>query len=162
MGSRYYSGATQFSLKFMGRPDLDNLHHRSKSPFKSTENLAITAVSSRYPLPSTLTVILKPKCSILGPILVRNRSIWPTHAHLESNSWLLHGPCVFRLEKGTTKETWIWTKVTFLWFYQFLGMLIFFLLAHLESAYSLIWGSHEIWGKRWWGHLGTFMISRHI
>ena len=21
------------------------------------------------------------------------------------------------------------------------------LLAHLESAYSLIWGSHEIWGK---------------
>ena len=22
-----------------------------------------------------------------------------------------------------------------------------FLLAHLESAYSLIWGSHKIWGK---------------
>ena len=21
------------------------------------------------------------------------------------------------------------------------------LLAHLEAAYSLIWGSHEIWGK---------------
>ena len=31
------------------------------------------------------------------------------------------------------------------------------LLARLESAYSLIWGSHEIWGKG-----GTFMISRHI
>ena len=31
-----------------------------------------------------------------------------------------------------------------------------FLLAHLESAYSLIWGAHEIWGKGgdtltlWW------------
>ena len=24
---------------------------------------------------------------------------------------------------------------------------MYFLLARLESAYSLIWGSHEIWGK---------------
>ena len=23
----------------------------------------------------------------------------------------------------------------------------YFLLAHLESAYSLIWGAHEIWGE---------------
>ena len=30
------------------------------------------------------------------------------------------------------------------------------LLARLESAYSLIWGSHEIWGK---GGGSTFMIS---
>ena len=28
----------------------------------------------------------------------------------------------------------------------------------LESAYSLIWGAHEIWGQ----DLGTFMISRPI
>ena len=26
-------------------------------------------------------------------------------------------------------------------------ILIVLLLAHLESAYSLIWGSHKIWGK---------------
>ena len=32
----------------------------------------------------------------------------------------------------------------------------------LVSAYSLIWGSHEILGKGWLRHLGTFMISRHI
>ena len=30
------------------------------------------------------------------------------------------------------------------------------LLAHLESAYSLIWGILQIWGQ----DLGTFMISR--
>ena len=33
-----------------------------------------------------------------------------------------------------------------------------YLLARLESAYSLIWGSHKIWGQ----DLGTFMISRPI
>ena len=26
----------------------------------------------------------------------------------------------------------------------------------------LIWGSHEILGKGWWGHLGIFMIIRSI
>ena len=31
-----------------------------------------------------------------------------------------------------------------------------FLLAHLESAYSLIWGARRIWGQ----DLGTFMTSR--
>ena len=33
-----------------------------------------------------------------------------------------------------------------------------FLLARLESAYSLIWGAHKIWGQ----DIGTFMISRPI
>ena len=33
------------------------------------------------------------------------------------------------------------TQCKQLWF------LFYFLLAHLESAYSLIWGSHKIWGK---------------
>ena len=32
----------------------------------------------------------------------------------------------------------------------------------LESAYSLIWGSHEIWGKGGRGHLGTFKISKVV
>ena len=32
------------------------------------------------------------------------------------------------------------------------------LLARLGSAYSLIWGAHEIWGQS----LGTFMMSRPI
>ena len=32
------------------------------------------------------------------------------------------------------------------------------LLARLESAYSLIWGAHRIWGQ----DLGTFMISRLV
>ena len=31
-----------------------------------------------------------------------------------------------------------------------------FIAGSLESAYSSIWGSHEIWGQ----DLGTFMISR--
>ena len=33
-----------------------------------------------------------------------------------------------------------------------------FLLARLESAYLLIWGSHKIWAQ----DLDTFMISRPI
>ena len=66
MGSCYYSGATQFSLKLWVNQISVILLHRSKFPFKSIDNLAITAVSLRYPLPSTSTVILKPKCHILG------------------------------------------------------------------------------------------------
>ena len=42
------------------------------------------------------------------------------------------------------------------------SLFISFLLARLESAYSLISGSHKIWGQGWWGHLGPFMISRPI
>ena len=36
------------------------------------------------------------------------------------------------------------------------------LLAHLGSAYSLIWGSHKIWGKGGGDTLDLFMISRPI
>ena len=55
------------------------------------QNLAISVLSSSYLLPITSTSIVRPKHSILGPILVRNRWTWPTHAHLSQNSWLLHG-----------------------------------------------------------------------
>ena len=37
-----------------------------------------------------------------------------------------------------------------------------FLLARLESAYSLIWDAHEIWGQSGGGVFGTFVISRPI
>ena len=37
-------------------------------------------------------------------------------------------------------------------------IIIFLLLARLESAYSLIFSAHEIWGQ----DLGTFMINRSI
>ena len=55
------------------------------------KNTTITALSSRNPLPVILTWIWRPSHSILGPILVRNRSTWPTQAHFSQNSWLLHG-----------------------------------------------------------------------
>ena len=115
----------------MGKSDLDNEQLRSKFPFKTTGNIARTALPSRNLLPETLTWILIPSCSILGPILVRNRSTWATHAHLSQNSWLLHGPCAFSPKKSTTKETWISTKFTFLGFYQYLGRFIFFYLFYL-------------------------------
>ena len=48
---------------------------------------------------------------------------------------------------------------------ELLGLLLMILVKRnllvagsLESAYSSIWGSHEIWGQ----DLGTFMISRPI